>query len=531
MRNATTKIKNLIMVMGSLSLVSCAGYGLDRYSTASIMPETLPNPGFEHSTTEEVPLSRAFVLFPDAVGQPVGVFETAHSNGISQKVVYYGEPATPGENFLDIRAVRGGGKSKAGANALTLHDNTARKLQQELRKVMPNADMRLSALVENNAYGTFGYALGTEYDGQNCIFAWQSIKGHVKAFDGLFRRFKNDRRAISIRARFCRSTFSRQNLVSMMRGMRIVLDPKDLDKREVVRWKGEGQGINSYGNPEALADGYVTEGVAGPNSVEMSQSFPEAPVVRSTPRAAAPRRVTSAKPRVTTKPRARTPAPVIERKPILPKRKKEPNYMERDDLRNLDPSQRLEVQTIYVDPRQYATVPAPSDVNVGTGQNTSPLVPVSRNTTGQRGGINGRVAPVRNVGEAGVIRNNNALVPSPNDSLVPAFGKQTISGATDDNVAVQSDQAGRKGDSDVHTVVSGRAGLPPDARQVKTSEWDRNNRSGGGATTWDGNAQSGWGEDRNQANKKDWVNDIARNDQTGIPLGRPCGIIRDSSCR
>lgn len=522
MISTTRKYMHALAACSAIGLAGCSGYGLDHYETASLMPETTPNAGFEHTIVEEVPLSRAFVLFPSAVGEPVGVFENSFSNGIEQKIVYYGEPSTPGENFIEIRAVRGGGKSKAGTNALTLHNNSASELRTALRAVMPNAKMSFSPLVENNAYGTFGYALGKEYDGQNCMFAWQSIQGHVKAFDGLFRWARNDKRSISVRARLCRGAFSAQNLVSMMRGLRIVLDPKDLEKREVVRWHGKGQGINSFGRPEEVSDGYVTEGLAVPN-IDPVQDFPDAPVVRSpVVRSTAPARVTSAAPTRTTTPSVRQTAPKAVQPKVTPRPKveREPNYMERQDLLSNDSNKELQVQTIYVDPRQYATVPAPDDTNNSTA---------IRPSVGQVNGFNtpastaGRVAPIRRVGETGT--RAQGLVPGPSDPFVD----QDAFGGTDLNTDVQSDQAGRKGDSDPHTVVMGRAGLPPEARPVKTSEWDRSNNS----SAWDG-GQSGWSGsegERENDNKKAWVNDVARNDQTGIPLGRPCGIIRDSNCK
>lgn len=483
-RDSRMMARALLLAGTALVLSGCGNWPYDRQLTSAVVAQPVPLDGYQYTLAEDVPLSRAFVALPYLAGQPIGARETRYANGIEQIIVLQSQATSDGENNIEIRAVQDGkSDNRVVDQHLKIRSTDSASIKKELRDYVWGTPMSIVPTIESNAYGAFGYALGNRSNGYRCMYGWQTIKGEEKR-KNLFGVFKSTTTNLSVRVRLCRSDLSETQMVDIMRGLRVTMNPDALEIQPKMHWRNEGYGISSSATPGTAVPGYITEGLSPVTSAPIAAApvvegtIPAQPVIE-TPR---PARTTSKPTLFKTKPKA---APV---------------QSVADPDRVVDPKTKR--VTIFVDPRDYAAVPLPGDIA------NAPQI--------QRQGTQ---SPFAVPGSAG-----GAVVPSA------------------DAGGLQSDAA-RENRKQAVRQISGVTSVPGPG-------WNAPASSGGGFGGGYGSdtrdlflapERDGYqGVDLEKLRKDQaegtnvkhnlWLNDKARNDNDGLPLQRPCELIRDADC-
>lgn len=441
---------------------------LDRQLTSAVVLEPSPLDGYQYELAEDVPLSRAFVELPMLTGPVIAVREKRYANGIEQVIILESEAAADGENRIEVRVTQPGkSDSRIKDEYLQVRSSRQEQIRSDMKEFVWGIPMQIVSSVEANAYGTYGYALGRSKIGYNCLLGWQNVKGVMKE-RRLLGFTTTSHTDMSLRLRICRTDLNADQLVSIIRGMRITVDPAALMQEPKMIWRNEGYNISGSQEGNGTAPGYVTEGVALPDG---SASMPEMTSIDLQPEASEPvtQPVVKARPPVArqtapqtkeqTKPQDMPPA-------TAPKKRPEPGteefMVDQADPETLDGADPQDgATTIFVDPREYATVPTPGTQGVIAKQPAAKSKPSVFSPLGSNAG------PLKPTGSA----------------------------------AAQSQEAREQRKSQVREIPLGEQSL----------------------------SNSGFGQ-RNTGNDKQWLNDVARDSRDGAPLKRPCELLRNQKC-
>lgn len=504
----------VLTVMGPLS--ACVfNNPLDRQLTSAVVLEPSPLDGYQYELAEEVPLSRAFVELPMMAGPIIAVREKRYANGIEQNMILESEAAADGENRIEVRVTQPGKADDRIKNEyLQVRTTRQEQIRSDMKEFVWGIPMQIVASVEANAYGTYGYALGRSKLGYNCLLGWQNVKGVMKERKmlGFMSTSHTD---MSVRLRICRTDLSADQLVSIIRGMRITVDPAALMQEPKMIWRNEGYNISGSRLGNGAAPGYVTEGVAMPDGTMAApqvatiepQAVIDEPVYQAAPRRSSPVARQS-------QPRER-----VTRQPQYIEPQKPRTLQNQDEMVKLDdPSQSDGLDkdrnhtTIFVDPREYATVPAPGEGAVI--QSTIDEQPVLGGKTSILS-TPGRVVPTKNSAttkSTGGAQSKEAREQRKNQIREIPLASQTLGNAKlDRNGAKASASGGGSGGSDLRDlfIAPEREGY----RGLNVEDIQRQSRVEG-----------------KNAKHNLWLNDVARNDRDGMPLGRPCELLRNQKC-
>ncbi|WEZ84347.1 cellulose biosynthesis protein BcsN [Rhizobium sp. 32-5/1] len=169
------------------------------------------------------------------IGSPAtAVRQTARKNYAQQTIVYGNATDLPGENTLVV-TVGAPGSEKGFARAPSAGD-----IRAEIATAFSGVDMKISNVIGDNAYGTYGYAAGTTGKNGSCIYAWQLAR-NISARDGAgFSALGSSKYAAQVRLRYCAPSTSVEQLVGLMNGLR--LKPVTAGTFDMLRSAG-GQGF------------------------------------------------------------------------------------------------------------------------------------------------------------------------------------------------------------------------------------------------------------------------------------------------
>ncbi len=491
---------------------------LDRQLTSAVMLEPSPLDGYQYELAEEVPLSRAFMELPMMAGRMIAAREKRYANGIEQIMVLESEAAADGENRIEVRVTQPGKSDDRIKNEyLQVRNTRQEQIRSDMKEFVWGIPMEIVASVEANAYGTYGYALGRSKLGYNCLLGWQNVKGVVKE-RRLLGFTTTSHTEMSVRLRICRTDLSAEQLVSIIRGMRITVDPAALMQEPKMIWRNEGYNISGSQSGNGTAPGYVTEGVALP---EGTMAAPEFATIEQQPAVQEP----VYRPAVVQEPSYR-PAPQ-RRQPIVrntqPRDRviRDPQYdapkqrriiSEQDEMVRVDDPDQLNGldkdrnhTTIFVDPREYATVPAPGEANILEGTvATQPAVkgkPSVFSTLGKIG--------TSKTSSVGGVQSKEAREQRKDQVRQIPLGEQSLGNAKLDRNGAKSLAGGAGGDNRDLFLAPEREGY----RGLNVEDLQRQSRVEG-----------------KNAKHNLWLNDVARNDRDGMPLGRPCELLRNQKC-
>ena len=233
------------------SLYNESGYaGYSGYNTGhgvgygnGVDPRSLANPV----------MPRALATLPPGAGPVVNVLEQRYANGVTQDIVLAGDVPTGGENKISVSLLSRQANSGDNLNPgiLRLRKSQDAEIFQEISDQFPDVNMNLSQIVDRNAQGPFGYALGKR--GRiTCIYAWQWLEdggGREKFF---FDLSAGDSPSATLRVRLCKTGASEQALAGLVR--QLVLAP--------------GSGYGGYAN--AGYNSYQAGGYGGDDALTVA---------------------------------------------------------------------------------------------------------------------------------------------------------------------------------------------------------------------------------------------------------------------
>ena len=504
---------------------------LDRQLTSSTVLEPSPMDGYQYELAEEVPLSRAFMELPTMAGNMIAVREKRYANGIEQIMVLESEAAADGENRIEVRVTQPGkADSRIKNEYLQVRTTRREQIQSDMKEFVWGIPMEIVASVEANAYGTYGYALGRSKLGYNCLLGWQNVKGVMKE-RRLLGFTTTSHTEMSVRLRICRSDLNADQLVSIIRGMRITVDPAALMQEPKMIWRNEGYNISGSQTGNGTAPGYVTEGVAMPEGTvampEVATIDPQPaidePTYQTAPKRKPVVRNTQPRQRVTRDQDYRAPKPRrnqdLQDDVPMPRRERNQNEL----LVNEDPSQLENLDkdrnhtTIFVDPREYATVPAPGEgVLLESQQET-----LQEGSIAAQPAVSSKATILSSLGKKGAGKATGKGGAQSKEAReqrkamireIPLSEQNLSNGKLDRNGAkagASGGGSGKNGDTRDLFLAPEREGY----RGLNVEDMQRQSRVEG-----------------KNAKHNLWLNDVARNDRDGMPLGRPCELLRNTKC-
>ena len=236
--------KFALVICASTVLAGCNQASLpDMVTTGSVFGATKA-PAYDHAIAEKRPVQEAFLKLPSGTGSVIDLTETRYANGVEQLIVYQGDFDTSGENAARVRMVVHNIWPKPTGPTLELARPSTAALRREMRQVLPNVSMRISNELHRNAYGPFGYALGRARGNVTCMYGWQEVQGEGKSAGYTLPIFNkpSDKPELSIRLRVCRENARADQMVALMRRIRIEADPSAALQRRSVSW---GSNVNN----------------------------------------------------------------------------------------------------------------------------------------------------------------------------------------------------------------------------------------------------------------------------------------------
>lgn len=264
-----------------LALAGCNQAALPDLTTTGSVFASTKSAAYNHTIAEKRPVQEAFVKLPENAGSIVDVVQRRHANGVQQTVTYAGDFETRGENAVRVRLVVKSGWSKRDGNKLKTVQPTLAAVAREMRKSLPGITMRVSNELHKNAYGPFGYALGSATGNVECIYGWQYLQGNRNKISEI--PFINSaivkKPELSMRMRVCKYGATAQQLVDLMRYLRIDADPSRALNPSRVAWNSAPEGQMSLTEEGFVPGGYVSDPVL-PNVVEERQPIATKPVLK-----------------------------------------------------------------------------------------------------------------------------------------------------------------------------------------------------------------------------------------------------------
>lgn len=259
--------------IAAFGLAACNQVNLPDYGTTGSVFSAAKAPAFQHTIAEKRPVHEAFVELAPGGGNVVDVTESRYANGIEQLIVYQGDHDTRGENAARVRMVVGPVPKNADRAGLTLSDISQRAIADEMRNVLPGTRMRFSGSLERNSYGPFGYAIGTGSGKTRCLYAWQKLEGEGgRNLRIPFLDIARHDPALSVRLRVCRTGVSTENLVNLMRTIRIDADPERARATSAFNWNASNREIAGDGRylPATSAEGFRSRATVEPEPVNIA---------------------------------------------------------------------------------------------------------------------------------------------------------------------------------------------------------------------------------------------------------------------
>ncbi len=270
----TIKMPNLAFVsVAALALTGCNQALIPDLTTTGSVFGAAQSSAYEHTLSQKRPVQEAFMRLPEGGQDVIEVNETRFANGVQQNIIYRGDHSTVGENNAQVRMVLHKVWPKPKGAILKVAPTTQSAIRAEMNRAIPGVKMRFSNQLNSNPYGPFGYAIGNAGGGVRCIYGWQHLRGNGYQPWGIFTQ-NSKKPEMSVRLRVCRGGVTTQQLVSLMRRLRIEADPSRVQQPAAVSWNAGPGGISSTALPGAEQVGYVSD----PTLNYQPQGIDEAPV-------------------------------------------------------------------------------------------------------------------------------------------------------------------------------------------------------------------------------------------------------------
>ncbi|NBN64941.1 cellulose biosynthesis protein BcsN [Pannonibacter tanglangensis] len=197
----TGHARSLVLGLAALAAAGCSQVppAVTAYHDAALSVLT-------DSAPREVGAAMALARLPEAAGQVIRVTQSRSGGVERQRITLAGDPATSGENAIEIRLTRRG----------TGPAPSAAVIRSEMATAFPGRSLGLSNRLPVNAYGPFGVAS----DGRGCAYLWQDVQ-RATGDSGLFRARSHD--MAEIRVRLCRAGLTETAAVDLMQRLQLAI--------------------------------------------------------------------------------------------------------------------------------------------------------------------------------------------------------------------------------------------------------------------------------------------------------------------
>ncbi|MDF2116467.1 cellulose biosynthesis protein BcsN [Roseiarcaceae bacterium H3SJ34-1] len=118
--------------------------------------------------------AQALMLLPIEAGAVTRIRERHYANGSRQEIVMGWDAYSKAEDILEV-SIETDTAQPGGRDQLQMSKPSERGIRTEILARFPNTPMNIVTRPMQNAFGTFGLAIGKQANGARCIFAWQWI--------------------------------------------------------------------------------------------------------------------------------------------------------------------------------------------------------------------------------------------------------------------------------------------------------------------------------------------------------------------
>ena len=248
-----TVIKSGILLPLVLTLAACGGsttesrlFARDEPAVATI-PVASPN--------GSASFAQAVMLLPIEAGAVTRIRERHYVNGSRQEIVVGWDAHSKAEDILEV-SIQTDTPPPGGRDQLQMGKPSERGIRSEILARFPNTPMNIVTRPMQNAFGTFGLAIGKQSNGTRCIFAWQwiddirSVGQNRSGFAKMGSLLSGRGAPASIRVRLCHNNTTVDRLASYVEALQLgepdalmrilTMDRKSLEPLTPVSVVGSG---------------------------------------------------------------------------------------------------------------------------------------------------------------------------------------------------------------------------------------------------------------------------------------------------
>jgi len=207
------------------------------------------------SPTGSVGFAQAVMLLPIEAGAVTRIREHHYPNGSRQEIVMGWDAYSKAEDILEV-SIQTDTSQPGGRDQLQMGKPSERGIRSEILARFPNTPMNIVTRPMQNAFGTFGLAIGKQANGARCIFAWQwiddirSVGQNRSGFAKMGSLISGRGTPASIRVRLCHNNTTVDQLASYVEALQfgepdalmriLTMDRKSLEPLTPVSALGSG---------------------------------------------------------------------------------------------------------------------------------------------------------------------------------------------------------------------------------------------------------------------------------------------------
>jgi hypothetical protein len=170
--------------------------------------------------------AQAVMLLPIEAGAVTRIRERHYSNGSRQEIVVGWDAYSKAEDILEV-SIETDTAQPGSRDQLQMGKPSERGIRTEILARFPNTPMNIVTRPMQNAFGTFGLAIGKQANGTRCIFAWQwiddirSVGQNRSGFAKMGSLISGRGTPVSIRVRLCHNNTTVDQLAGYMEALQL----------------------------------------------------------------------------------------------------------------------------------------------------------------------------------------------------------------------------------------------------------------------------------------------------------------------
>jgi hypothetical protein len=170
--------------------------------------------------------AQAVMLLPIEAGAVTRIRERHYTNGSRQEIVMGWDAYSKAEDILEV-SIETEAAQPGNRDQLQMGKPSERGIRSEILSRFPKTPMNIVTRPMQNAFGTFGLAIGKQANGARCIFAWQwiddirSVGQNRSGFAKMSSLISGRGAPASIRVRLCHNNTTVDQLAGYMEALQL----------------------------------------------------------------------------------------------------------------------------------------------------------------------------------------------------------------------------------------------------------------------------------------------------------------------